>query len=97
MLKSFEYEGIWWLPDKPEEQVEGVLKFDPSKGTRLELNNLLRKNSELEIMKIKNAPIILGFSLSGRDFTLLNCYNPFAVDFIPVEFFIDYIFEGGPF
>jgi len=37
MLKPFEYEGIWWLPDKPEEQIEGTLRFDPSNGVNLEL------------------------------------------------------------
>jgi hypothetical protein len=91
MLKSFE--GIWWLPDKPEEQIEGTLRFDPSEGARLELK---------EILNIEEAPIILGFSdspIPHIEFTLLNCDNQ-AKDLlgvVPPKFYVKYVFMGTHF
>jgi hypothetical protein len=37
MEKSAEYQGYWWLPDEPEEEVPGTLKFDPNEGASLNL------------------------------------------------------------
>ena len=37
MMNKFEYEGIWWLPDKPEKQVSGTLRFTPNEGAILKL------------------------------------------------------------
>ena len=37
MMDKFEYEGIWWLPDKPEKQVSGTLRFTPNEGVILDL------------------------------------------------------------
>lgn len=32
-----EYQGFWWLSEKPEEKIAGILKFDPAKGATLGL------------------------------------------------------------
>lgn len=40
MLESFEYEGIWWLPERPKEKVKGTLRFNPFKGAKLELKGV---------------------------------------------------------
>jgi hypothetical protein len=90
MLKPFEYEGIWWLPDKPEEKIEGTLRFDPSKGAKLELK---------EISNIEEVSVILGCSLSpisGIEFTLLHCYNQARdlLGVVPPEFYVKYVFMG---
>ncbi len=37
MIEEFEYKGKWWLPDKPEKQISGTLRFNPTDGAVLEL------------------------------------------------------------
>lgn len=32
-----EWAGLWWLPDDPDEQVPGVLRYDPESGLSLSL------------------------------------------------------------
>ncbi|HHY78842.1 MAG TPA: hypothetical protein GX516_00435 [Thermoanaerobacter sp.] len=40
MIEEFEYKGKWWLPDKPQKQVSGVLKFNPNNGAILDLEGV---------------------------------------------------------
>jgi hypothetical protein len=35
--KAGEWAGLWWLPDDPDEQVPGVLRYDPEGGLSLSL------------------------------------------------------------
>jgi hypothetical protein len=30
--EKFEYQGYWWLPGADEDEVPGILKFDPDDG-----------------------------------------------------------------
>ncbi|WP_155057833.1 ApeA N-terminal domain 1-containing protein [Streptomyces blattellae] len=32
-----EWAGLWWLPEDPDEQVPGVLRYDPESGLSLSL------------------------------------------------------------
>jgi len=32
-----EFEGFWWLPDKPDEKVPGILRYEPGSGLSLSL------------------------------------------------------------
>lgn len=34
---SAEWSGFWWLPDDPEHQVPGVLRYEPKDGLVLSL------------------------------------------------------------
>lgn len=40
MIEEFEYKGIWWLPDKPQKRVSGVLKFNLNNGAILNLDGI---------------------------------------------------------
>lgn len=35
-MDAFETNGMWWLPDNPNDKVAGILKFDPLIGATLE-------------------------------------------------------------
>lgn|GEM_PF-1868861 len=37
LTDRFEYEGLWWLPDNPDEKISGNLLFDPDEGATLKL------------------------------------------------------------
>lgn len=68
MTKSFEYKGFWWLPNTPDEQIPGVVKYNPSDGTSLELIGAFNtEKGEFEI--------ILGFLENGKNITLLNSFT----------------------
>ena len=71
MTEGFEYKGIWWLPDNPEEQIHGTFKFATNEGAILELTgsfNVPRTSGEMQ-----HFPIILGITVDGKEITLTNC------------------------
>jgi hypothetical protein len=67
MIKEFEYKGIWWIPNNPENKVSGILKFSPEEGTILDLIGSFENDNHIEI--------ILGKSYDGKDITLYNCFE----------------------
>ncbi len=42
MIRKVEYRGVWWLPEDPDREIGGILKFSPSEGVRLELAGALK-------------------------------------------------------
>jgi len=51
MIEEFEYDGIWCLPEKPDNKVSGKLKFHPVEGLKLQLGvhpNLYRITQKLK-------------------------------------------------
>lgn len=59
--EKLEYTGIWWLPDKPEEQLCGAIRFTP--GIRAELRLIGRFKDAIE-------KIIIGILSNGEYVTL---------------------------
>jgi hypothetical protein len=68
MIEEFEYSGMWWLPEDPEKQVCGILKFTPNKGAVLDLIGSFKDTTE-------TPKIILGISSNGKDITLYECFE----------------------
>lgn len=66
LLREFTYKGLWWLPDNPEKQFWGTLKYAPYDGTVLELMGNLEHFTP-------SPPIILGMALNGKPITLFKC------------------------
>lgn len=67
---DFQGSGIWWLPDNPEHQVAGTLKY--SHGDRFTLTligNLFALNTP------QDDPIVLFGSFEGKQITLFNCFQ----------------------
>jgi len=71
MIEEFEYKGIWWLPDNPEEKISGILKFTPTKGAFLDLIGSFKNTVDMN--KCLKPEIILGNSEDGKDITLHKC------------------------
>jgi hypothetical protein len=68
-MKSFEWKGIWWLPDNEESGVTGILRFNPEDGAYLELIGQLFGYEKFE------ANIILGKTSDGKNITLYKCFE----------------------
>lgn len=69
MFDEFEVKGYWWVPEKQEDQVAGILFFAEDK-IHLELIGSL--SNDLFSMGDEKYNVILGFSDKGEQFTLLN-------------------------
>lgn len=72
-MEEFEYNGMWWLPENPENKICGVLKFHPVKSTNLELIGSFRESKKLSTFL--NPDIILGITSNGKIITLYRCYE----------------------
>ena len=73
MIKEFEYKGKWWLPDKPEEQISGTLKYSPVNGAILDLIESFKKNRDRNLLL--QPDIILGNSSDDEEITLHKCFE----------------------
>ena len=69
MQEAFELKGFWWLPASPDEQISGVVKFDPDKGVTLESIEGL----EVQKLEIAVIDVILGTLQNGDDVSLHEC------------------------
>ena len=94
MMDKFEYEGIWWLPDKPEKQVPGTLRFTPNEGAILKLIGSFKDTKDT-----LKPEIILGIS-NGKKITLHKCFetkpNNVSVS-ESLSFYADEVFVGAHF
>lgn len=61
-MEKFETRGVWWLPQQPENQVAGFLKFDPVDGAVLEV---IGDGIEQTIIELNSTPIIEGSNIRG--------------------------------
>jgi hypothetical protein len=77
MIEEISYEGIWWLPAKPEDQITGTLRFNQDKGANLDLIGSFVDHFEPGPItgKAFEADIILGKSANGKDITLYRCFE----------------------
>lgn len=69
---NFELKGIWWLPEKPDTQISGVLAFDNEKKISLELLGSFRELTSLGGRDFFQPEIILGISDVGHICTLFR-------------------------
>jgi len=80
MFEEFEYKGNWWLPDEPEKQTPGTLRFNPREGAVLDLIGSFKDITIESMFKMLSSQIImlspqiiLGTSSNGKDITLYKC------------------------
>ena len=72
-MEEFEYKGKWWLPEKPDEKLSGILKFHPVTGARLELvGSFIEFKADLKI-NIQNQQDLL---LLNPDIILVDIEMP---------------------
>ena len=72
MIEKFEYKGIWWLPENPEEQIYGTIRFTPSEGAVLDLMDSFR-DTQTKARIGSHEEIIIGRSSDEKDITLYKC------------------------
>lgn len=99
-MQRFAYDGIWWLPDKPELKVSGTLTFSPDEGATLDLIGSFR--DPLDFKKLSQPDIILGISANGKQITLHRCIETnisasFPLGFQTSRFHAQMIFIGAHF
>jgi hypothetical protein len=75
-METFEYMGVWWLPENPDNQKSGILKYNPKEGASLELIGTFKSNDDIRAIdnKVLSSPnIILGVTVNGKPITLYKC------------------------
>ena len=82
MTERFEYKGRWWVPENPDYEVPGLIKYSPESGITLELIGQFKPNKD-KIMPGNGSPTIInGYASNNKLFTLIDCrisfyqYNP---------------------
>jgi len=72
-MEEFEYSGIWWLPENPENQVSGTLKYNPRDGATLILVGSFKEEKNFNIFI--QPKMILGVTSNGKYITLYKCFE----------------------
>ena len=101
MTEKFEHEGSWWLPDRPEKQIRGTLKFDQEEGGTLNLEESFQSFEDVgETVELKfeliKAEIILGILSDSEHITLYSCES-YTPQLFPPTFYVDSILIGAHF
>ena len=73
MIEELEIKGLWWLPEKSNLKLPGILTFSPYKGFFLEVQGSFKEIGEMH--KFLTPDIILGFSHQGKEITLYKCFE----------------------
>ena len=68
LYDNFEYKGLWWLPERPENKIAGIISFDGERIT-LELLGLLREDTGSRSREWFHPDLILGIA-EGKYITL---------------------------
>lgn len=93
-MGEFEYKGIWWLPNEPEKQISGILRFKPNEGATLDLIEDFGN-------EIVEPEVILGVSSDGKNITLYKCFKTKSSFSIPgfqtSLFYATFVFIGAHF
>jgi hypothetical protein len=101
--ETFITKGQWWLPETPDVEVHGELRYTPENGVKLELQGDLHApdNERFHPPAFQDAPLILGITSQGREVSLLNCIqtkgNVSSGEYIGVpvtEFRVTFAFIG---
>ena len=72
-MEELNLEGVFWLDNKPDDQVAGRLTFDSTSGARLDLIGSLHKLEESFGESVGPARV-LGVA-GGKELTLVDCYR----------------------
>jgi hypothetical protein len=98
-MEEFEWNGIWWLPDRPQDEVSGNLRFNPAEKTTLELIGSFERRESLS--SFSQPDIILGVTSDGKVVTLYKCYESQSrisvPGFVRSSFIVSVIFLGHHF
>jgi len=71
-MESFDFKGLWWLPNNPSEKLAGICSFTPFEGGELELIGDFTSLTEVD--DLVQPLLILGTTLKGE--ISLFCHFP---------------------
>lgn len=75
-MENFEKDGIWFLPENPDQEVSGKLTFSSQDGALLSLiDQLIPITKTEELMSSKYYEFINGYFTNGKKVTLYKCYQ----------------------
>lgn len=72
LSESFEYDGVWWLPETPKTQIPGKLIFDLNDGIYLELTGSFEAEEDTWDDSQSRFRFIHGLTTIGGKWTLLE-------------------------
>lgn len=78
------FKGYWWLPEKPEDKVAGVLTYSPGESILLELIGCFRGSEDSElgfITENNDLSVIHGVDSGAKEISLLDCGGSFSYNF----------------
>ena len=100
-MESFEYKGYWYLPNKPDKKIAGILSFKDGESSTLELigDIELYDNPIYALSGPKTYDVIWGVNSEAKKITLFNCnllnkHFNFNSDFPIKKFSVQYILVG---
>jgi len=98
MTEKIEYKGYWFLPNKKEKAVAGVLTYTPKVSIVLELIGSFYENYS-EIFSDNNGEdVVHGFTSDAKNITLLSCFPSSSLNFsssFPItEYSCQYLIVG---
>lgn len=79
------YKGYWWLPDKPEDKIAGILTFSPGEKILLELIGGF-ESEEVTIAGFfdkenNKVALIHGIDSNAMEISLVSCYRSFSYNY----------------
>jgi hypothetical protein len=74
MTKDAEYKGFWFLPNKEENRIPGILYFRANKEIKLELIGGFETGIQ-DFLVPRELDIIHGITNENKNVTLFNCYR----------------------
>lgn len=82
MIEQKAYKGLWWLPEKPDNQIAGTLTVEGNKIT-LETIGVLGNENPLTHVGGRNVPhydVIWGYSSKAEKISAFNCYESLSIN-----------------
>ena len=83
MLETKIYKGLWWLPERTDNQIPGTLTVEKNKIS-LETIGVLDNDNPLTHYSDRNAPhydVIWGISSEAKEISIFNCYESISLNF----------------
>ena len=72
-MDSFEHDGVWWDPDRPDRQLVGTLRFDAATGATLTVT--APADHANPFRQLESYERIVGATTDGRAVTLIDCFE----------------------
>ena len=101
-MKKFEKEGRWWLPHDRDNDLPGLLSFDPQNGGMLETIGRFKTDHLFGQHQLLEEVELIHGSVRGSAYTLVRCQtidygDTYSPDFQGLRYSVKYIYAGHHF